>query len=64
GETRFYNKSAIVRMDYISMDAAPSWQAQGIPCTLSMIDGTALFGRLREGLTNEEQRLLDYLNRS
>ncbi|AOV16165.1 hypothetical protein BJI67_02970 [Acidihalobacter aeolianus] len=62
GELRFYNKNALVRMEY----EAPAEYA--LPAEVSLrgefglMDGSVFVGTIRENLPPDRGRLLDYLN--
>jgi hypothetical protein len=59
---RFYNKQAIVRVEYQEEEAS-SWEsATMLCCQLSMMDGSRLEGTVRHPLPPSRARLYDYLN--
>lgn len=63
GHVRFYNRNAIVRVEY--EDAEPPSAIPGqkiIPCQLTMMDGALFNGEIRETLAPDRARLFDYLN--
>ncbi len=62
-ELRFYNRRAIVRVEYAD-DALPeSAHLTILPCRLDLMDGSRLEGEIREILPADRARLFDYLNR-
>ncbi len=62
GQIRFYNRNAIVRVEY-EEDTPPDDPAQKIiPCQLTMMDGALFNGEIRETLAPDRARLFDYLN--
>lgn len=61
-ELRFYNKTAIVRIEYHE-DTLPSAEGvEPLPCRLSMMDGSIIDGSIRRLLPPGRARLYDYLN--
>jgi len=60
-ETRFYNKHAIVRVDYVDPDHADSAGAP-LTCTVTLMDGLELQGEIWKAMPMERSRLYDYLN--
>ena len=65
-ELRFYNKRAIVRVEY-EEEATPSEEGAGIKtlhCQVSLMDGSLLEGVVRYPLPPSHERLYDYLNLS
>ncbi|MGA7802143.1 MAG: hypothetical protein WCC36_15165 [Gammaproteobacteria bacterium] len=63
-ELRFYNRSAIVRVDYLEQDPFELPGAVSLPCEVHMMDGSLVRGTIREPLAADRARLFDYLNRS
>jgi hypothetical protein len=62
-EIRFYNRAAIVRVEY--EDESPrDDKATVIPCRIELMDGSALNGEIVEALPADHSRLYDYLNKS
>jgi hypothetical protein len=61
-ELRFYNKSAIVRVEYEDNRPAPVPGVQALPCTLHLMDGSMIPGTIRKALPPDRARLFDYLN--
>ena len=61
-EIRFYNKSAIVRVEY--EDAASSLLAEGrpLPCMITMMDSSLITGEICKATPVERSRLYDYMN--
>ena len=61
-EMRFYNKSAIVRVEY--RDGASSLLAEGrpLPCLITMMDGSRIEGDICKATPVERSRLYDYMN--
>lgn len=62
-EIRFYNRAAIVRVEYDD-DSPRDDKASVIPCRIDMMDGSALTGDIIEVLPVDHGRLYDYLNQS
>jgi hypothetical protein len=60
-ETRFYNKHAIVRVDYVDPILA---EVAGTPlmCRVTLMDGLLLEGEICKAMPEERSRLYDYLN--
>ena len=63
-ELRFYNRSAIVRVDYLEQEPFELPGAVSLPCEVHMMDGSLITGTVREPLAADRARLFDYLNRS
>lgn len=62
-EIRFYNRSSIIRVEYD--EALPqNADATRLPCTMVMMDGSIITGRIHECLPPEHARLYDYLNQA
>ena len=61
-DLRFYNKNALVRMEYEAdtEDAMPA--DVSLNGEFSLMDGSAFTGAIRENLPPDRRRLLDYLN--
>jgi hypothetical protein len=61
-ELRFYNKTAVVRVEY--EDDAPQSipDVQTLLCTLHLMDGSLISGIIRKALPPDRARLFDYLN--
>lgn len=62
-ELRFYNRSAIVRVEYDDNKPADS-KATKIPCRVNMMDGSVIDGEIIEVLPSDHARLYDYLNKA
>ncbi len=62
GETYFYNKNSIVRVEYADRQAREPMTSVTLPCRLHMMDGSMIDGVIREALPPENSRLLDYMN--
>jgi len=62
-EIRFYNRAAIVRVEYDD-DTPREKTATVIPCRIELMDGSALTGEIVETLPEQHARLYDYLNKS
>jgi len=65
GETRFYNKRAIVRVEYdagIDPRDPESGDLTQLGCRLSMMDGSILDGVIEAFMPPEHRRLYDYIN--
>lgn len=62
-EVRFYNRSAIVRVEF--EDNKPAGNATTvIPCRINMMDGSVIDGEIIEMLPPDHARLYDYLNQA
>lgn len=62
GQIRFYNRNAIIRVEY-DEDSPPVGPEQKIiSCQLTMMDGALFNGEIRETLAPDRARLFDYLN--
>lgn len=62
-EVRFYNRSAIVRVEF--EDSKPAGNpATVIPCRVNMMDGSVVDGEIIEILPPDHARLYDYLNQA
>ena len=62
-EMRFYNRSAIVRVEY--EDTTPKdTKATVIPCRINLMDGSIIDGEIIEVLPADHARLYDYLNQA
>jgi hypothetical protein len=62
-ELRFYNKRAIIRVEYPAAET-PAADATAIQCRLHMMDGSLISGLIHEPLPPHQARLLDYLNKT
>jgi len=65
-DLRFYNKRAIVRVEY-QEEETPSEEGAGIKtlhCQVSLMDGSLIEGVVRYPLPPSHERLYDYLNLS
>jgi len=61
-ELRFYNKRAIIRVEYQEAVAPPQEGVKTLHCQLSLMDGSRLRGIVRHLLPPSHARLYDYLN--
>jgi hypothetical protein len=63
GQVRFYNRNAIIRVEY-EEEPSPATGAEQkiISCQLTMMDGALFNGEIRETLAPNRARLFDYLN--
>lgn len=61
-EIRFYNRSAIIRVEYEDPQEPAGKDTTQIPCRLTMMDGSVIEGTIIETLPAEYSRLYDYLN--
>ena len=59
---RFYNKAAIVRVEYTETPIAPAMEIPPLYCRLYMMDGSLIEGCIRHLLPPDHARLYDYLN--
>ena len=62
GEICFYNRNAIIRVEYEHTPSAFEADQKIIPCQLTMMDGALFSGEIRETLAPDRARLFDYLN--
>jgi len=62
-EVRFYNRSAIIRVEYEDTTAKDG-RATIIPCCLHLMDGSIIDGEIIEVLPADHARLYDYLNQA
>jgi len=62
-EVRFYNRSAIVRVEFEDQRPAGN-SATVIPCRLHLMDGSLIDGEIIEVLHPDHARLYDYLNQA
>ncbi len=62
-EIRFYNRSSIIRVEY-DESLPQNADATQLPCTMIMMDGSIIVGRIHELLPPEHARLYDYLNQA
>lgn len=62
GELRFYNKNALVRMEYESEAECAMATDVTLRGEFGLMDGSVFVGDIRENLPPERRRLLDYLN--
>lgn len=60
-ELRFYNRSSIVRVEYVG-ETPDDKNITSIPCVAHMMDGSVIDGNIIENLPNDYSRLYDYLN--
>ena len=61
-QVRFYNRNAIIRVEYEETRPTPGPEQKIIPCQLTMMDGALFNGEIRETLAPDRARLFDYLN--
>jgi hypothetical protein len=61
-ELRFYNRKAIIRVEYTGLDKQKTRAIRPLPCLLQMMDGALIDGTIEEPLHPNRARLLDYLN--
>ena len=62
GQIRFYNRNAIVRVEYEENTPPNDPALKIISCQLTMMDGALFNGEIRETLAPDRARLFDYLN--
>lgn len=62
GELRFYNKKAVVRLEYESEEERASTANTVLKGEFGLMDGSVFSGEIRKNLPPESRRLLDYLN--
>jgi hypothetical protein len=62
GETRFYNKSSIVRLQYQDAVSSPMNEGRPQPCRITMMDGLLIEGEIYKATPVEHSRLYDYMN--
>ena len=58
----FYNRNAIIRLEYERIPSTTEAELKIIPCQLTMMDGALIDGEIRETLAPDRARLFDYLN--
>lgn len=58
----FYNRNAIIRLEYEHTPSTTEAELKIIPCQLTMMDGALIEGEIRETLAPDRARLFDYLN--
>jgi len=61
-EVRFYNKHAIVRVEYPAESSPQIPDAGTRHCILQMMDGSSMEGTIRRVMPPDRARLFDYLN--
>jgi hypothetical protein len=61
-ELRFYNKAAVVRVEYEDEMFGRMAEVQPLTCTLHLMDGSLIPGTIRKALPPDRSRLFDYLN--
>lgn len=61
-DLRFYNKNALVRMEYESQAEHAMPADVTLSGEFSLMDGSVFVGTIRENLPPDRRRLLDYLN--
>ena len=62
GQIRFYNRNAIIRVEYDEDIPPVGIEQKIISCQLTMMDGALFNGEIRETLAPDRARLFDYLN--
>jgi hypothetical protein len=62
GQICFYNRNAIIRIEYEHTLSTTEVEQKIIPCQLTMMDGALFSGEIRESLAPDHSRLFDYLN--
>ena len=62
GQICFYNRNAIIRVEYEHTPSTTEAEQKIIPCQLTMMDGALFEGEIRESLAPDRARLFDYLN--
>ena len=63
-EIRFYNRHSIVRVEYEETPPATGKDKPPMQCTMHMMDGSVIEGKIHEHLPPERGRLYDYLNQN
>jgi hypothetical protein len=61
-EIRFYNKAAIVRIEYVDEGSAALAPPPSLPCQLHLMDGSLIVASIRQHRPPERSRLYDGLN--
>lgn len=61
-DMRFYNRRAIVRVEYEGRDQQVTRTLKPIKCEIHLMDGALFQGHIEEPLHPDNARLLDYLN--
>lgn len=61
-ELRFYNKTAVVRVEYEDETTGALADVPPLSCTLHLMDGSLIPGTIRKALPPDRSRLFDYLN--
>ena len=62
GQVCFYNRNAIIRLEYEHTTTSAEADLKIMPCQLTMMDGALFAGEIRESLAPDRARLFDYLN--
>ena len=62
GQVCFYNRNAIIRLEYEHTTTSAEADLKIMPCQLTMMDGALFDGEIRESLAPDRARLFDYLN--
>lgn len=62
GQVCFYNRNAIIRIEYEHTPSTTEAEQKIIPCQLTMMDGALFDGEIRESLAPDRARLFDYIN--
>jgi hypothetical protein len=63
-EMRFYNRRAIIRVEFSGKDYQVTQALSPIHCEIHLMDGSLITGKIEEPLHPIKARLLDYLNYS
>jgi len=61
-ELRFYNKTAIIRIEYNKNNPLTDNNESIVKCKIHMIDGSLIEGTIKENLPQAHSRLFDYIN--
>ena len=61
-ETRFYNKSSIVRLHFQDEARSPVNEGRPQSCRITMMDGSLIEGEICKATPVERSRLYDYMN--
>lgn len=62
GQVCFYNRNAIIRLEYEHTPSKTEAELKIIPCQLTMMDGALFDSEIRETLAPDRAHLFDYLN--
>lgn len=61
---RFYNKCAIVRLEYVDPEDVDAREGKPLPCRVTLMDGSLMDGEMCKATPAERSRLYDYVNAS